>query len=112
MKFTLSWLKDHLDTAASAEAVAEALTRGGLEVEGIEDKAKALAPFVVGHVVECAKHPNADKLSLCRVDGGAGEIRVVCGAPNVRAGNPCEQGLSTLALREHRRVYERLEVNR
>ncbi|MFO0986255.1 MAG: phenylalanine--tRNA ligase subunit beta [Alphaproteobacteria bacterium] len=87
MKFTLSWLKDHLDTAASAEAVAEALTRGGLEVEGIEDKAKALAPFVVGHVVECAKHPNADKLSVCKVDIGHGApIQVVCGAPNARQG--------------------------
>jgi phenylalanyl-tRNA synthetase beta chain len=87
MKFTLSWLKDHLDTAASVEAVDEALTRTGLEVESVEDKAKALAPFVVGYVTECAKHPNADKLSVCKVDIGTGAaIQVVCGAPNARQG--------------------------
>jgi phenylalanyl-tRNA synthetase beta chain len=87
MKFTLGWLKDHLDTTASVEAIDEALTRGGLEVEGIEDKAKALAPFVVGYVVECTKHPNADKLSVCKVDIGQGPpIQVVCGAPNARQG--------------------------
>ncbi len=87
MKFTLAWLKDHLETAASADEIAEALTRAGLEVEGIEDKAKALAPFVVGYVTECAKHPNADKLSVCKVDIGRGPpIQVVCGAPNARTG--------------------------
>ena len=87
MKFTLAWLKDHLDTAASVDAVDAALTRGGLEVEAIEDKAKALAPFVVGHVTECTKHPNADKLSVCKVDIGQGApIQVVCGAPNARQG--------------------------
>jgi phenylalanyl-tRNA synthetase beta chain len=87
MKFTLAWLKDHLDTTASVEAVDEALTRAGLEVEAIEDKAKALAPFVVGYVTECTKHPNADKLSVCKVDIGRGApIQVVCGAPNARAG--------------------------
>ncbi len=87
MKFTLGWLKDHLDTTASVEAIDAALTRGGLEVEGIEDKAKALAPFVVGYVVECTKHPNADKLNVCKVDIGQGApIQVVCGAPNARQG--------------------------
>jgi phenylalanyl-tRNA synthetase beta chain len=87
MKFTHSWLKDHIDTAASAAEIAETLTRIGLEVESIEDKAAALAPFVVGHVVECAKHPNADKLSVCKVDIGRGApIQVVCGAPNARIG--------------------------
>jgi phenylalanyl-tRNA synthetase beta chain len=87
MKFTLTWLKDHLDTTASVEAIDAALTRSGLEVEGIEDKAKALAPFVVGYVTECAKHPNADKLSVCKVDIGQGApIQVVCGAPNARQG--------------------------
>jgi phenylalanyl-tRNA synthetase beta chain len=87
MKFTLSWLKDHLDTSASVEAIDEALTRVGLEVEAIEDKAKALAPFVVGYVTECTKHPNADKLSVCKVDIGQGApIQVVCGAPNARQG--------------------------
>lgn len=87
MKFTLAWLKDHLDTAASVDQVDAALTRGGLEVEAIEDKAKSLAPFVVGFVTECAKHPNADKLSVCKVDIGQGTpIQVVCGAPNARQG--------------------------
>jgi phenylalanyl-tRNA synthetase beta chain len=87
MKFTLAWLKDHLDTAASVEAIDAALTRAGLEVEGIEDKAKSLAPFVVGYVTECTKHPNADKLSVCKVDIGRGApIQVVCGAPNARQG--------------------------
>jgi phenylalanyl-tRNA synthetase beta chain len=87
MKFTLGWLKDHLDTAASVDAIDAALTRGGLEVEAIEDKAKALAPFVVGYVTECTKHPNADKLSVCKVDIGRGApIQVVCGAPNARQG--------------------------
>ena len=87
MKFTLAWLKDHLETSASVAEIAAALTRVGLEVEGIEDKAAALAPFVVGHVVECAKHPNADKLSVCKVDIGTGPpIQVVCGAPNARTG--------------------------
>ncbi len=87
MKFTLSWLKEHLDTSASLDAIAEALTLIGLEVEGIEDKAKALAPFVVGEVLTAEKHPNADKLRLCTVSIGTGApIQVVCGAPNARAG--------------------------
>ncbi len=87
MKFTLSWLKDHLDTTAPVEAVADALTRVGLEVEGIEDKAKALAAFTVAHVIEAKQHPNADRLRVCLVDtGGAEPVQVVCGAPNARTG--------------------------
>jgi len=87
MKLTYSWLKDHLETAASAETIAATLTRIGLEKESFVDAAKDLAPFVVGHVVECAKHPNADKLSVCKVDIGQGApIQVVCGAPNARQG--------------------------
>ncbi len=86
MKFTLSWLKEHLDTEASLDAIAEKLTALGLEVDGIEDKAAALAPFTVGHVVRCEQHPNADRLRVCHVDTGSGEVQVVCGAPNARTG--------------------------
>src|SRR5262245_51695967 len=86
MKFTLSWLKTHLDTRAEAAEIAKALTALGLEVEGIEDPAKALAPFVVGYVAEAKQHPNADRLRVCRVDTGKGNVQVVCGAPNARTG--------------------------
>ena len=86
MKFTLSWLKEHLDTTASLDEIVERLTLIGLEVEGVEDKAKALAPFVVGEVLTAEKHPNADKLRVCTVSTGGAPIQVVCGAPNARAG--------------------------
>jgi phenylalanyl-tRNA synthetase beta chain len=86
MKFTLSWLKTHLDTRADAADVAKTLTALGLEVEGIDDPAKALAPFVVGFVAEAKQHPNADRLRVCRVDTGKGVVQVVCGAPNARTG--------------------------
>ena len=87
MKFTLSWLKMHLDTDASLEAVAEKLTMIGLEVEKIEDRAKLLAPFTVARVLSAEKHPNADKLKVCMVETGEGApVQVVCGAPNARAG--------------------------
>ncbi|TXN22929.1 phenylalanine--tRNA ligase subunit beta [Methylobacterium sp. WL9] len=87
MKFTLSWLKDHLDTEASLETIADTLTRIGLEVEAIEDKAAALKPYVVANVISAEPHPNADRLRVCMVDAGDGApIQVVCGAPNARAG--------------------------
>jgi phenylalanyl-tRNA synthetase beta chain len=86
MKFTLSWLKTHLDTRAEAAAIAGKLTDLGLEVEGIEDPSQALAPFVVGFVAEARQHPNADRLKVCRVDTGKGVVQVVCGAPNARTG--------------------------
>ena len=87
MKFTLSWLKEHLDTDASVEAIGEGLTRIGLEVESIEDKAKLLAPFTIAYVVSAVQHPNADRLRVCMVDTGSGEpVQVVCGAPNARTG--------------------------
>ena len=87
MKFTLDWLKEHLETKASADEISRALTMIGLEVEGIEDQGKALKDFVVAHVVSAEKHPNADKLRVCKVDAGTGElIDVVCGAPNARSG--------------------------
>jgi phenylalanyl-tRNA synthetase beta chain len=87
MKFTLDWLKDHLDTTASADQIAEALTIIGLEVESVEDTAKALKPFVVAHVVSAEPHPNSDHLKVCKVDAGTGTlIDVVCGAPNAVTG--------------------------
>jgi phenylalanyl-tRNA synthetase beta chain len=87
MKFTLSWLKEHLETDASAEDIVLALTRIGLEVEGVENPAAKLRPFVVGHVLTAERHPQADKLQVLSVDAGTGEaIQVVCGAPNAKAG--------------------------
>ena len=87
MKFTLSWLKEHLDTDADAATVAEKLTSIGLEVESVEDAGARLKDFVVAHVVSAEKHPNADKLKLCMVDAGTGApIQVVCGAPNAHTG--------------------------
>jgi phenylalanyl-tRNA synthetase beta chain len=87
MKFTLSWLKMYLDTDASLDEIVEKLTLIGLEVESVEDKAKALAPFTVAKVISAEKHPNADKLRLCMVDTGSGApVQVVCGAPNARTG--------------------------
>ena len=87
MKFSLSWLKAHLDTPADVGAVADMLTQIGLEVEGIENPAEALAPFVVAKVLSAAPHPQADKLQVLSVDTGEGEpLQVVCGAPNARAG--------------------------
>ena len=87
MKFTLAWLKEHLDTDRPLGEIADKLTMIGLEVERIEDKGKELAPFVIARVVECKQHPNADRLRVCMVDTGDGKpIQVVCGAPNARAG--------------------------
>jgi phenylalanyl-tRNA synthetase beta chain len=86
MKFTLSWLKEHLDTKAKLGEIADTLTRIGLEVEELFDPAARLAPFRVAEVVRCEKHPNADKLSVCEVDTGKERVQVVCGAPNVRVG--------------------------
>src|SRR5262249_26313550 len=86
MKFTLSWLKEHLDTRASLEEIRERLTMLGLEVEGITNAAETLKGFVVGYVVEAVQHPNADRLRVCKVDTGSGVVQVVCGAPNARTG--------------------------
>lgn len=87
MKFTLDWLKEHLDTEASADEIGKALTMIGLEVEAIESQGKALEAFVTAHIVSAEQHPNADKLRVCKVDAGTGElIDVVCGAPNARTG--------------------------
>ncbi len=86
MKFTLSWLRRHLQTEATLDDIAETLNRIGLEVEEILDRAAPLAAFRVAHVLAAAPHPNADRLRVCQVDAGAGVIEVVCGAPNARAG--------------------------
>jgi phenylalanyl-tRNA synthetase beta chain len=86
MKFTLAWLKEHLDTKASVEEIAATLTRIGLEVEEVFDPATALGAFRVAEVLSCEKHPNADKLQVCEVDTGTERLQVVCGAPNARAG--------------------------
>ena len=87
MKFTLSWLKEHLDTIATADGIAERLTMIGLEVELVEDPSKAFAPFRIARVVSAEKHPNADRLRVCMVDPGDGTtVQVVCGAPNARTG--------------------------
>jgi phenylalanyl-tRNA synthetase beta chain len=86
VKFTLSWLKEHLDTDASAETIGAKLTSIGLEVESITDAGAALKDFIVGEVVSAEKHPNADKLRLCSVNTGTESLQIVCGAPNARAG--------------------------
>ncbi|MBR0660226.1 phenylalanine--tRNA ligase subunit beta [Neoroseomonas oryzicola] len=87
MKFTLSWLKDHLETEASVDEIARTLNAIGLEVEGIEDRGAALASFRIARVIEAVQHPNADRLRHLRVDIGDGrELSVVCGAPNARTG--------------------------
>ena len=81
MKFTLSWLKDHLETDATLEQICERLTAIGLEVEDVDDKA-VFKPFVIAKIVSAEKHPQADKLKLLMVDTGAGApVQVVCGAP-------------------------------
>ena len=86
MKFTLSWLKDHLDTEASATTVVAAMTMAGLEVEHVTDPATKLAAFTVAKIVEAVQHPNADRLRVCQVDTVDGRKEIVCGAPNARAG--------------------------
>jgi phenylalanyl-tRNA synthetase beta chain len=86
VKFTLSWLKDHLDTDADAAAVAEAMTMAGLEVEEVHDPIASLAPFTVARIASAEQHPNADRLRVCQVETVDGMKEIVCGAPNARAG--------------------------
>ena len=87
MKFSLSWLREHLDTDADAGTIADTLTRIGLEVEGVDNPSEALRPFTVARVLTADPHPQADKLRVLTVDRGDGEpLQVVCGAPNARAG--------------------------
>jgi len=86
MKITLDWLKVHLETDASLNEITDKLTMLGLEIEGVSERSKGLEDFVVGHVVEANKHPDADKLQVCLVDNGSEKVEVVCGAPNARKG--------------------------
>lgn len=86
MKFSLSWLHQHLDTTASQEALIARMTALGLEVENVIDPAAGLAPFIVARVLEAGRHPDADRLHVCQVDSGSGILQIVCGAPNARAG--------------------------
>ena len=86
MKFTLSWLKEHLDTTASLDEITYALTDLGLEVEGVADRGAKLAGFTLGHVKSAEKHPDADRLQVCQVETDEGVQQIICGAPNARAG--------------------------
>lgn len=86
MKFSLSWLKDHLETEAAVDEIAETCTDLGLEVENVANPADRLADFVVGHVRKAEKHPDADRLRVCQVDTGGGVSQIICGAPNARKG--------------------------
>lgn len=86
MKFTLSWLKSHLETDATLDQITEALTDLGLEVEGVEDRASRLAEFTIGKVLQAEKHPDADRLRVCQVATADGETQIICGAPNAREG--------------------------
>ena len=99
MKFTLSWLKEHLDTDASLDEIVTKLTMIGLEVESVEDKGKLLAPYVIGRVTEAKQHPNADRLRVCMVDigplGDGKPIQVVCGPGGPSCGCSSRTGRST-----------------
>src|SRR5579864_6340041 len=87
MKFTLAWLKEHLDTDRALGEITDKLTMIGLEIERVNDMGQQLKPFTIARVVEAKQHPNADRLRVCMVDTGAGDpVQVVCGAPNARTG--------------------------
>ncbi|GFE48983.1 phenylalanine--tRNA ligase beta subunit [Roseobacter cerasinus] len=86
MKFTLSWLKDHLDTTATLDEILYALTDLGLEVEGVEDRGAKLRDFTIGYVKSAEKHPDADRLRVCQVETDEGLKQIICGAPNAREG--------------------------
>ena len=86
MKFSLSWLKDHLDTQALPHEIADTLTNIGLEVESLTNPAELLGPFRFAKVLSAARHPQADKLQVLSVDAGEGPVQVVCVAVNARAG--------------------------
>ena len=86
MKFTLSWLKDHLETEASLAKIVETLIRIGLEVDTVEDPGTKFDAFTTALITSVQKHPDADRLQICTVDTGNEQVQVVCGAPNARAG--------------------------
>ena len=79
MKFTLGWLKDHLETDSSLDEIVETLIKIGLEVDTVDDPGAKFAAFTVAHVVAAEKHPDADRLQVCTVDTGDGQVQVVCG---------------------------------
>ena len=112
MKFTLSWLKEHLDTDEPLDRLADKLTMIGLEVESIEDKAKALAPFTIARVVTAEQHPNADRLRVCTVDTGDGEF--VSGLPVYagveRAEGPFEDRRRSCEVRRQLAAHGRSDV--
>ena len=86
MKFTLSWLKDHLETEATLDEIVAKLTSIGLEVDGVEDPSEKFAPFKVAYVESAEQHPDADRLRVLMVNTGKETLQVVCGAPNAKAG--------------------------
>ena len=86
MKTTLSWLKSHLDTEAGVDEMVERLVMLGHDVDGRRGPRRRRSPVLVARVVSAEQHPNADRLRVCVVDAGDGEVQVVCGAPNARAG--------------------------
>ena len=86
MKFTLNWLKDHLDTSKNLDTIVETLTNIGLEIENVEDKSKTFNDFTVAEVLKAEQHPDADRLKVCSVKTIDGIFQVVCGAPNARTG--------------------------
>src|ERR1700730_14469886 len=86
MKFTLSWLREHLDTSASLDALADKLSAMRLDVESVDDPGGRLAAFTIARVVEAKQHPNADRLRVCTLETGSGIVEVVCGAPNAKQG--------------------------
>ena len=86
MKFTLDWLKDHLDTSENLNTITDTLTNIGLEIESVEDKSEIFKNFTVAKVLKAEKHPDADKLKVCQVETINGNYQVVCGAPNAREG--------------------------
>ena len=86
MKFTLSWLKEHLKTEASLDDILYSLTDLGLEVEEVVNPLDKLSDFTIGYINHAAKHPDADKLRVCKVDTDEGELQIICGAPNAREG--------------------------
>ena len=101
MKITLNWLKEYVDFNWSPEELSERLTMLGIEVEGIEKQAGEFEKVVVAQIVASDKHPNADKLSVCRVADGAGERHIVCGAKNFKVGDKVPQDAVLLALTPH-----------
>ena len=86
MKFTLDWLRDHLDTSVDLKIITDTLTNIGLEIENVEDKSEGFKDFTVAKVIKTEKHPDADKLKVCQVKTKTGNFQVVCGASNVREG--------------------------